>query len=829
MDLGRDKSNRWPGVFHPRTPGGYFGTKDNAASRAILLTQAGLWYEVLARAFWPLAAVLALVWAVLTFVTLPGWGLAAAGIVVLVAAFRGVWRFRPPARGEALRRVDAQLPGRPLSALEDRQAVGEGGALWAAHQAQMAQAAQAARAVAPDAGLARRDPFGLRLMAALALGMALIFGSTGQVGQGLGALAAGRGALPAGGPSWEAWAEPPAYTRRPVIYLNAYPGDALELPQGSRISLRFYGGVPGWSSDLGAISGTEDAPELAVNRSGHLDLGDRRLAVTVQPDAPPVVALGGPPVRRADGRLVQSFTASDDNGVEAGLVRISLNLDAVDRRYGLATAPEPREPVEIALPLPGPGRRADVSGQVVGDLARHPWANLPVVLRLSVEDGIGQQAESVEAQVILPGRRFFDPFAAALIELRRDLLWSRDNAGRSAQLLRAMIWQPEGFMTDGLHDDLRGVVALLEAGPLTPDARDALAEALWQAAVQREDGGLDDALARMQHAQQKLSEAIRQGASPDEIQRLMDELSQATRDYTDMLAERGEDPAERFDRSPQQGEMLTGDRIQQMMDEIQRLMNEGRMAEAQELLQQFNRMMENLRVRNTEGEGRGRDGPSGRLADSLRQQQELADESFRRMQEQYGQQAQPGNSDEMADRQRALREELGRQRGMAPGQGTPEGDAAQQQMDRAGRAMREAEDALRRDDPGGAMDRQAEAIEAMREAMRGLDRMARGEQGQPGADQQGQGEGEAQSRSGQPDGSGGSGSVVPQARRMETDPLGRVLPGEGGEVNQGDISGALTDPGSRARDLLDEIRRRSTEPARPRDERDYLGRLLDRF
>ena len=34
---------------------------------------------------------------------------------------------------------------------------------------------------------------------------------------------------------------------------------------------------------------------------------------------------------------------------------------------------------------------------------------------------------------------------------------------------------------------------------------------------------------------------------------------------------------------------------------------------------------------------------------------------------------------------------------------------------------------------------------------------------------------------------------------------------------------------NRARELQDEIRRRSGEQDRPRDERDYLGRLLDRF
>ena len=37
------------------------------------------------------------------------------------------------------------------------------------------------------------------------------------------------------------------------------------------------------------------------------------------------------------------------------------------------------------------------------------------------------------------------------------------------------------------------------------------------------------------------------------------------------------------------------------------------------------------------------------------------------------------------------------------------------------------------------------------------------------------------------------------------------------------------DPAQRARDLLDEIRRRSGQQDRPEDERDYLGRLLDRF
>src|SRR5690606_5610485 len=120
----------------------------------------------------------------------------------------------------------------------------------------------------------------------------------------------------------------------------------------------------------------------------------------------------------------------------------------------------------------------ELRGQLVEDLARHPWANLPVTVSLHALDGIEQAGQSQPMQVILPGRRFFDPLAASLIEMRRDLLWSRGNAGRSAEILRALTWQPDGFVDDALYRELRGAVSVLEQdGPLSDDARDRLAEA----------------------------------------------------------------------------------------------------------------------------------------------------------------------------------------------------------------------------------------------------------------------------------------------------------------------------------------------------------------
>ncbi len=161
----------------------------------------------------------------------------------------------------------------------------------------------------------------------------------------------------------------------------------------------------------------------------------------------------------------------------------------------------------------------------------------------------------------------------------------------------------------------------------------------------------------------------------------------------------------------------------------------------------------------------------------------------------------------MAERQRALRQELQRQQQGLPGAGTAEGDAAREALDRAGRAMDDAEEALRDEDFAGALDEQSEAIEALREGMRELGEQLAQQQGQPGE------QGEA------------AGNQNPQGRR---DPLGREA-GENGRIGTDEELLTGDDVYRRARELLEEIQRRSSEQSRPDVELDYLRRLLDRF
>ena len=165
----------------------------------------------------------------------------------------------------------------------------------------------------------------------------------------------------------------------------------------------------------------------------------------------------------------------------------------------------------------------------------------------------------------------------------------------------------------------------------------------------------------------------------------------------------------------------------------------------------------------------------------------------------------PGDTQSLADRQEALRqlmEEL--ERGL-PGAA---GEAAREAMREAERSMGEARDGLDQGDTAEALDRQADAIDSLREGMREMAEDMRNAQAAGNGDQ-GQVAGESNSENGR-------------------DPLGRPM-GSRGSIGTNEQLLPDGDVAARARALLDEIRRRAGEQGRPQIELDYLKRLLDLF
>jgi uncharacterized protein (TIGR02302 family) len=850
------------------------------------LTLAGLWAERLARAFWPLWSLVLVTLAALAFGVQDLGPLnyaQAAGAVIGLAALAllayGLKSFRKPTAMDALDRLDSAMPGRPIAALRDTQAIGTNDpaslAVWRAHQDRMAARAAGARPVQPDLKLSSRDRFSLRYVALTAFVMAALFGSFWKAGTVAGLTPGAAIAMP-GGPSWEAWAKPPAYTGKPSLYLNDITDPTVELPTGTRLQIRLYGpegtltvaqtvaDIPATEADPKATPASAAVPnatkgifDLTVSRSGNLSIdgpSGREWQITALPDAAPTVQVSGDMTREADGRFKQSIKATDDYGITGARVTITLDMAKLDRRHGLKVDPEPVEPVVLDIPLPRKGKRTDLTATLVDDLSKHVFANLPVTMTFTVTDAGGNEGTSAPYQVVLHGKRFFDPLAAALIEMRRDILWNRINAPRAVELLKAVTNRPEGFIRHErafLH--LRVLMRKLEASQaaLTVEDRDTMAEELWKIAFMVETGNLQDAFDRLQRAQDRLDEAIKNGASPEEIDQLMKEMQQALNDYMRELAEESQRNPDQQQQSQMQGQMMSGDQLKQMLDKLQELMKEGKTAEAQQLMEQLRQLMQNMQVvQGQQGQGKGQPGQQGMqgLGDTLRDQQDLSDDSFRDLQgvprqgdqqgqgqdqAQNGQQGdQPGDQQNgqqgeqlgqngtqgdgqspdqgsLSDRQRALRDRLSQlQNGDLPGDGTEQGEAGRKNLDRAGRAMQDAENALRDGDLSGALDRQAEAMEALRDGMQNF--------GDALAEEQ------RQNR----DGQGGDqefGSADPNG----TDPLGRRQ-GDSARIGS-DQNMVQNDPDQRAQDLLDEIRRRSGDLTRPLEELNYLKRLLQMF
>jgi hypothetical protein len=216
------------------------------------------------------------------------------------------------------------------------------------------------------------------------------------------------------------------------------------------------------------------------------------------------------------------------------------------------------------------------------------------------------------------------------------------------------------------------------------------------------------------------------------------------------------------------------------------------------------------------------------LGKLLRDQQALRDDTFRQDQrEQLGRDAPQGQGDQGApsldQRQQALRDRLAelQQRlkslGMKGEKGfdDAQGDMKEAEGDLKGEGQGDGQgdkgggsglDDQGRTGKGRAVEAQGRAIEALRQGAEGLQQQA-----------QGNGEGgrgyRAMSRR---PGSGGPGR----------DPLGREAGNRGGAL-EGALNGG-PDVAERARQVLEELRRRLADPSRPEEERDYFERLLKR-
>jgi uncharacterized protein (TIGR02302 family) len=815
--------------------------------RQLRLSRAALAWERLWPASWPVLCVLGAfaVLALFDLLTLlPAWLHAAVlvgfGIALGATAFWGLRAAAWPDAPAARRRIElaSGLGHRPLAALIDHPSTPldrEGAGLWEAHQRRMAALVRRLHIGWPVAGLASRDPWGIRAVLVLLLVLAVIDARSDWRDRLFRSLtpsfAGGPAAVAA---SFDIWITPPEYTGLAPQFLRADTsgptGAPIRVPTGSVLLAQIHGGhavprlaIDSDTSDFAAIDKDNFRAQATLTKGQSLEVrqGGTVLGhwpIEIIPDEPPVAAFAEPPRGTARATLKLDYKASDDYGVES--------VKAVIRRQDGTD----KATVEIDLPLPGLHLK-EAQGTSYQDLSPHPWAGLPVEIRLRAIDAIGQTGDSEPVRITLPERVFNHPIARAIIDERKELV--RDPGSREAvsETLGDLNKRPALYRDDiAVFLALRlASLRLLRGDPATSIT--VVVPLLWDTALRIEDGSMSLAEREVRRLQQELQDALAKNAPDEEIDRLMRDLRQALDQYLQALGEDMQRHPDEATAPIDPSKIITSRDLQRMLDRARELARSGAQQQARELLSQLQDMLENMRTARPgqmrqHGSNQAQQMMRG-LREMMQQQQQLLDRSFRTQRQQdqgnrSGQQAQkPGDSQdpgqmgdtaEMSDeanQQEALRHMLGEiMRGLGDGMGD-----IPDPFGRAERAMHDATEALQRGEPGDAIAPQTEALDQLQQAARD---MAKAMQKQLG------------SGWGEP-GDEDVGTTDRDGRdNTDRDPFGRPL-SSNGPYDQGDV--AIPDMSilQRSRQILDELRRRAGERSRPAIELDYIDRLLRRF
>ena len=747
-------------------------------------------------------------------------------------------------------------------------------ALWKSHQARMADKIKSIDAGLPSPDIARHDPLAFRAAIILALVVAWSFSFSNYGGRISDAFSLTKPVVPVADIRIDAWVTPPSYTGVAPLYLSgnlekAAPGQ-LKVPQNSELTIRISGKDAKGDVRFTPVTGpavalkaeaqekkpvtTANATEKAESRTfklklianGKVSVASKEYAFTLIPDKPPQISFVREPGRALNGALELAFQVKDDYGVTEARAEI-LPADADPKAIPLF------DPPKFPLDLPGSDGK-NAKSTVSRDLTEHPLSGRKVKLTLVARDAGGLEGRSETKEIVLPARYFSELLAGSVAEQRQVFALDVNHIPRALELNDAATFRADEtipnltnfLLVQSARNRLilaRGVEGLTDA-----------AKYFWDIARYIEDGDLSTAEKRLRDAQDKLSDALKRNAPDAEIAKLMQELRQAMKEYLSEMAKRMQNQ-DNSRMSQQAQRMMRSQDFENMLNQLENLSRSGNKDEAQKLLSEMQRMLNNLQTARPRQQPGQENNPVREQIDKLgklmQDQQKLMDETHRmeqalrdRMQrgdpeegqeedgapqdQQQGNQQQPGDQQpenqqpggdqkemtaeqlrealkQLRSKQEQLQKDLkGLEKGLADlGMKAPKGFKG------AGEEMGESSDALGKSQGQRSADAQGRALQALREGagemMQQLQQMQ--------ADQQGR---------------DGQGMPMPGSamNNQGNDPLGRKTGQLGSEFDDSVKVPDQIDV-QRAREILEEIRRRLGNGPSSLIEREYLERLLD--
>ncbi|MFL2770058.1 MAG: DUF4175 domain-containing protein [Rhodospirillaceae bacterium] len=822
-------------------------------SRRLMLSRLSLAVERLTRALWAPVLVIASFVAVALFDVLAVLPtllhslilfLFLVGLLYLtLAGFRG---FTWPTLLEARHQLETAsgITHRPLTAWEDDLGYRAGAsqnALWLAHRLRMQKLIRRLRPPWPTAVIAESDPYAIRSILIL-LCLAGFFAAWGDIGPRFvrtinPAIALGHGPL-----DLKVWLTPPPYTLRPTLLLDpSVPStiiEPIEVPDGTEVlavltgtSQTTYLDVDGIATELISIDEESYRYRGILPAGEHLEI--RQAGQTLGawqilhlPDTPPTISLTGEPGIVSHYRSSLPYKAEDDYGVINVHGRIERPEDVRTYAQGWAK--------DFSLSVP-PFTPKTVKYQSYHDLTSHPWAGESVTLTISATDAAGQEGTSKPIRFRLTERPFTHPVAATIINYRKKLINNPSTAPIASHALKRLIEAPESY-----GGDIIAHLAMVSAhNRLKLDevlsALDNVLELMWYAALRIEDKIFAVAEQTLSDAENALNEAIENGASPEEVSRLIAQLQGALMQYYQAITEQMSDDSFFLSGSETDMPTLNSAKIAQTIEQLRQLTEMGANKAAKEMLANLRNMIDSLRNTPLAQMSHPNVEAAKAIIEELKyiagQQSTILNSTFKQARKQllysrpnsqtrreieqrrkseYEQLRQPEQGNIEQDKDEAVMEqsELRQRLREIIGHIAEITNDVAEDLGKAEQAMRDAEDALGKGAWQAASNSQSEALANLQSGMQLATRKIM----------------ETLSKQ-------GIAGLIPTPGQAGA-PFGTVMPSLGRDQGKDvELPSAPDTRGlsQRSRALLKEIRKRSSQRMRTLEERQYLRRLLEQF
>lgn len=714
-----------------------------------------------------------------------------------------------------------------LSSVKEKNIVGDT-TLWKLFQYKTQQAIPFLRPLFIRTDLSQKDPFALRFFSLLILLVAFWF-STPLTPQLFAQSVVPKINIPAWllpvKPRLTAWVIPPQYTGIAPLALNKDTVQPIIIPEGSKINVNI---APFFDESSLTFSENENVPFSSISDDvmtyeGLISNETNQITIIIDNDieyswkafiqedyAPSISFLTEP--RVTDNQAIEIFyIAQDDYGIK----NTKLIIDIAE------SYPDKPDPLSFDIPngiLKKQEGRNIFEGQTYQDLTSHPWSGKTVALTLTTEDDFGHIVESEQKIIQLPERVFKNPVSQKLVQIRNSLL---NNYVASKE--KAMDELEYILVRPGFYNNSPTTFLLLKSAlnRIHLDKKNvsmnSVADLLWDIALSLEEGRIFEKQKEVRKAQNDLMKALNDpNATTEELNNLLDQYKKAIENMIEetmreLVQQINEGKAPVLPFSP---DMMDKNGLDQMIEELKHLAETGQKEKLMEALQKMQNMMENSKSKQLSQEQMKALESIQELNEIISEQTEIFEKTEEVVQQQtlFPQEKTKQDrtihalSEQQMDLRGKLDVVLDEMKALMP-------DYEAINLMEAGEEMKNASDFLKEKNTDDALISQQEALEKLQQGMK--DTMQ--------SIQQNLNLSFTNSPFAIPIGAQG---MQPMPLDGQYDPFGRKS-----TANENIFLDETENQDSikKSKEIIHELRKRSGERYREKEELDYIDRLLDRF